>query len=146
MEISLSCLKMYSLQRRRERYRILYVWKIIEGLVPNLSVSTTSGIQVKWNIRVGRQCVYPRVANQTNNRLKKLHDGLLSKHGSLLFNCLPKNIRNMSGCSVISFKRELDNYLQTILDEPLIPGYGGGNRTLYGSNSLIDILSVTQNH
>ena len=142
----LSCLKMYSLQRRRERYRILYVWKIIEGLVPNLSVSTTSSIQVKWNIRVGRQCVYPRVANQTNNRLKKLHDGLLSKHGSLLFNCLPKNIRNMSGCSVVSFKRELDNYLQTIPDEPLIPGYGRGNRTLYGSNSLIDILSVTQNH
>ena len=28
--------KLYSLQRRRERYCIIYVWKIFEGLVPNL--------------------------------------------------------------------------------------------------------------
>ena len=27
--------KLHSLQRRRERYCIIYVWKIIEGLVPN---------------------------------------------------------------------------------------------------------------
>ena len=32
----LTALKLYSLQRRRERYIILYVWKILEGLVPNL--------------------------------------------------------------------------------------------------------------
>ena len=28
---------LYSLERRRERYRIIYVWKILEGMVPNLS-------------------------------------------------------------------------------------------------------------
>ena len=33
----LEVLKLYSLQRRRERYGIIYVWKMIEGLVPNLS-------------------------------------------------------------------------------------------------------------
>ena len=33
-----SVLKLYSLQRRRERYIIIYVWKILEGLVPNLSL------------------------------------------------------------------------------------------------------------
>ena len=75
--------------------------------------------------------------------MKRLHDGLLSKHGSMLFNCLPKYIGSMSGCSVLSFKRELDNFLQTIPDEPIIPGYVGGNGTVYGSNSLIDILSMT---
>ena len=32
----LSNLKIYSLQRRRERYIIIYVWKILENLVPNL--------------------------------------------------------------------------------------------------------------
>ena len=32
----LTVLKLYSLQRRRERYIIIYVWKILEGLVPNL--------------------------------------------------------------------------------------------------------------
>ena len=33
----LELLKLYSLQRRRERYGIIYVCKLIEGLVPNLS-------------------------------------------------------------------------------------------------------------
>ena len=33
----LTVLKLYSLQRRRERYIIIYVWKILEGLVPNLN-------------------------------------------------------------------------------------------------------------
>ena len=32
----LTVLKLYSLQRRRERYIIIYVWKILEGLVPYL--------------------------------------------------------------------------------------------------------------
>ena len=32
----LNVLKLYSLQRRREIYIIIYVWKILEGLVPNL--------------------------------------------------------------------------------------------------------------
>ena len=31
-------LKLYSLQRIRERYIIIYVWKILEGLAPNLSL------------------------------------------------------------------------------------------------------------
>ena len=30
-------LKLYSLQRRRKRYCIIYVWKIIKGLVSNFS-------------------------------------------------------------------------------------------------------------
>ena len=32
----LTVLKLYSLQRRRETYIMIYVWKILEGLVPNL--------------------------------------------------------------------------------------------------------------
>ena len=30
----LSMLKLYSLQRRRDRYTIIYVWKILESIVP----------------------------------------------------------------------------------------------------------------
>ena len=28
--------QLYSLQRRRERYKIIYVWEILESIVPNL--------------------------------------------------------------------------------------------------------------
>ena len=37
-------LKLYSLQRTRERYSIIYVWTIIEGLVPNLSDPITCSL------------------------------------------------------------------------------------------------------
>ena len=49
----LEVLKLYSLQRRRERYGIIYVWKIIEGLVPNLS----DPITCSFSDRRGRACV-----------------------------------------------------------------------------------------
>ena len=47
-------MKMLSLQRRLERYRIIYTWKTLEGLVPNcgVSVSHESG-------RNGRKCQVP---------------------------------------------------------------------------------------
>ena len=47
----LSALKLYSLQRRREGYIVMYVWKILEGLVPNIS-STTSAITARVNGRI----------------------------------------------------------------------------------------------
>ena len=49
----LEVLKLYSLQRRRERYGIIYVWKTIEGLVPNLS----DPITCSFSDRRGRACV-----------------------------------------------------------------------------------------
>ena len=49
----LEVLKLYLLQRRRERYGIIYVWKIIEGLVPNL----THPITCSFSDRRGRACV-----------------------------------------------------------------------------------------
>ena len=47
-------LKMISLQRKLERYRVLYIWKILEGLSPNC------GIQLKMEGgRLGRICSVP---------------------------------------------------------------------------------------
>ena len=55
----LEVLKLYSLQRRRERYGIIYVWKIIEGLVPNLS----DPITCSFSDRRERACVVCMVQN-----------------------------------------------------------------------------------
>ena len=49
----LEVLKLYSLHRRRDRYGIINVWKIIEGLVPNLS----DPITCSSSDRRGRACV-----------------------------------------------------------------------------------------
>ena len=54
---------------------------------------------------------------------------------------MPINVRNLTNCSVETFKNALDNFLSSVNDQPLLPGYIGGNNHLYGSNSLIDVLS-----
>ena len=48
----LKALNLYSLQRRRERYTIIYVWKTLERIVPNV------GIQVNEHPRRGRLCCH----------------------------------------------------------------------------------------
>ena len=53
----LKILKLYSLERRRERYRIIYVWSILEKLVPNPNDS----IVAYDHIRHGRKCNVPVV-------------------------------------------------------------------------------------
>ena len=89
----LSILKLYSLQRRRDRYTIIYIWKIFDGIVPNLNNPITCCI----SIRRGRLCVTSHVGIG--------HLGTLVYHsfrlrGIRLFNAMPKHIRNNSGCSV----------------------------------------------
>ena len=50
-------LKLYSLERRRERYIAIYIWRILEGSAPNISDS--HGITFKWHPTRGRVCIVP---------------------------------------------------------------------------------------
>ena len=89
----LEVLKLYSLQRRRERYGIIYVWKMIEGLVPNLS----DPITCSFSGRRGRTCV---VCHSGAGRLGTLKCNSFRWRSIRMFNRLPKSIRMLSSCSV----------------------------------------------
>ena len=65
----------------------------------------------------------------------------MAVRGPKLFNVMPQAIRDLTGCTIETFKAKLDKFLWTVADNPLIPGYRGGNNQLYESNSLVDILS-----
>ena len=134
----LSKFQLYSLERRRERYRILYVWKIIEGVVPNLP--GRSQIVCKTSLRFGRLCQIPPVASSTSNKLQRLREGSFCVNGPKLFNSLPSYLRNMSGMSHLEFKKELDKFLGTVADEPQSRGYTACRRA--NSNSLLDMINV----
>ena len=47
----LARMDLYSLQRRRERYIIVYVFKVIEGLVPNLGGTVHYSSEVSYKTR-----------------------------------------------------------------------------------------------
>ena len=111
----LEALKMRSLQRRRERYICIYVWKILEDLVPNF------GLQSSQNMRRGRCCRVPVVGRVASQKIQTIRHNSMGVLGPRLFNHLPARIRDISGCSVDTFKRALDKHLDTVPDVPRIP-------------------------
>lgn len=130
-------LKLYSLERRRERYRIIYIWRIIEGQVPNVG---SDRIVSQDHERRGRECIPPNVRPSANKHVQNLIYSSLPVHGQNLFNSLPKSLRNLKGCKVDKFKSELDKFLLTVPDEPRIRGYEKYSRT--ESNSLLDMIKL----
>ena len=133
----LSTLKLYSLERRRERYLIIYVWKILSGLSPNLTGSDK--IESYENPRRGRLCHIPRLNRGSTQRVATLRENSLSIRGPRLFNCLPKNTRAHVGC-IESFKTMLDQFLSTVPDKPCLAHYYQSA----ANNSLIRQLEQQQ--
>ena len=108
----LESLKMYSQERRMERYRIIYIWKVLEGYVPNC------GVQISQeNVRLGRKCDIPKLAKNGRMAIQTLRDQSFQVNGARLFNCIPKNIRNIKRDQDL-FKSELDKFLSSIPDQP----------------------------
>ena len=106
---------MSSQQRRLEHYRIIYIWKILEGLVPNC------GLESYTNERLGRLCILPKIKN-CSRCIQTLRENSFKIHGSKLFYMLPKDIGNLQNCEIEDFKTRLDNFLSLIPDQPNIPG------------------------
>ena len=123
---------MYSLQRRRERYLILYTVKVIKGLVPNYQDENFE-IRTSESQRRGRLCKIPPVNTRATCRMKSIVDASFAVQGPRLFNCLPKHIRDHNG-SFESFKSRLDKFLKSVPDKPIIPGY---SQQVAQNNSLV---------
>ena len=128
-------LRMNSQQRRLERYRILYVWKVLEGLVPN------PGILTRDPGTKGRIIKIPSLCTRSSARVRTLREASLNIHGARLFNALPKSIRDIKSCDILQFKEKLDCFLSKIPDQPkigtLIPDCCD-QMTAQPSNSLVD--------
>ena len=112
----LTVLKLYSLQRRRDRNIIIHVWKILEGLVPNLFPP----ICTKTSDRRGRTCIMSHI---NVGRLGALVYNIFRWRAIHLFNKLPLFLCNATVCSIHSFKKQLDSYLSTVPDSLCQPGF-----------------------
>ena len=115
-------LKLMSLQRRRERYTIIYMFKILQNRVPN-----DVGIVFYENPRLGikaRVPPLPPIRSQVS-----LLDSSFAVRGPVLWNLLPKKINTIE--SICSFKEKLDNFISEYPDTPPVNGY-----TTPNSNSL----------
>ena len=107
-------MKLNSQQRRIERYRIIYVWKTLENIVPDANITLAND----ENSRIGRMCRVPVLKPKE----RKNREDSFQTAGPKLFNCLPKYIRNLKGIGVDEFKEHLDLFLSSVPDEPKIGG------------------------
>jgi len=128
----LKILNMYSLQRRRERYIILYTMKALTGFVPN------PGFKLKSNARTGPRIEVPLTGTKSGIITPKMKDRRLLVQGAKLFNILPMDLRiDFDSLTLNTFKNRLDVFLSTIPDQPTIPGHSRVAET----NSIIDQIA-----
>ena len=123
-------LRLYSLERRRERYIVLYVYKILSNLCPNLEGS--DAIVSYYNVRLGRMCRTPGLIRQARQKHRSIREQSFGIVGPVLFNSMPKRLRDYEG-SLHGFKGLLDEFLYSLPDEPPMPGYfrpGSSNRII----------------
>lgn len=126
-------LKIYSEERRRERYAIIHMYKIWMEFVPN------PGIQWNENERTGIKAKIPERQREAPTYVKNLRENYFTTFAPKLFNCLPLEVRNFTTegqNKIFSFKNNLDKYLAHIPDQPNVQGLQ--SRRAAQSNSIID--------
>ena len=129
----LKTLHLYSQERRRERYMVIFLWKMSQGLVSGYSLPFTS----KHN-RTGRKALPAIVHASSPSAVRNARAGSLAVRGAQLFNLLPLHLRNSDHGDILMFKNHLDIFLSDIPDEPTIPGLTRRAKT----NSLLDQIPL----
>ena len=119
-------MSLMSLQRRRERYIILQVWKILNGVSPN-----DIGMKFRETSRKGIIAAIPPLVKGCSQRNQSLYDGSFAVLGARLWNLVPAEIKSLK--TFLGFKEKLSRFLATFPDNPPVRGYSCAH-----SNSLID--------
>ena len=91
----LKALNLFSQERRRERYMIIFLWKISQNLVKGYSVPFTT------SERRGRTIVPHQVVAKAPAAVRRARESSLSVKGARIFNLLPVTIRNIDSENIL---------------------------------------------
>ena len=128
----LSRLKLQSLQRRRERYIIIHMWKLLHNLVPNdLNVEFYHRERLGWRARI------PVLFERSRQSSKTIFDASFAVNGPKLWNILPKSVN--SAVTLDSLKVHLGAFLESVPDCPPTSGYTAAN-----ANSMLNWCNDNQ--
>ena len=125
-------LKIPSLQRRRERYQIIHIWKIAESIIPN-----DLGLHFYDTPRFGLKCRIPAYNPRQRHLSTLKYDSFFTK-GPSLFNILPEKIKSSKSLAI--FKSNLQKFLDNIPDNPPTPNYFAIN-----DNSILSWVTGSNN-
>lgn len=119
-------LKILSLQRRRERYTIIHVWKIANGLAPN-----DIKMEFKTHQRLGVKAVIPELNTKAQKSISTHYDNSFGVKAARIWNLIPREINEKTDLD--SFKVSLGGFIGKFPDTPPTKGYTAMNR-----NSLLE--------
>ena len=135
---------LYSMERRRERYMIIYAWQMLEG-----KKTDVLGLQTKLS-KIGRYrsidlgdikkyrldgtkldtAIQTKILNSPMRKMERL------------FNCIPGHIRNIKERPIEYFKKQLDEWLKGVPDQPKCGTYAGRCR---GTSNSITVQCTVGN-
>ena len=126
-------LNLKSLQRRRERYSIIHLWKMQNDKAPN-----NIGLEFYTSPRLGIRIAIPKFNHLAQRSYSTAYDNSFGIKAARLWNLLPKSVN--SHTSLEPFKVALGEFMSQFPDRPPVPGYTPPN-----SNSLLDCCAVGGN-
>ena len=118
-------LSLMSLQRRRERFILLHMWKIL-----NMHTSNDIDVQFVSRPRLGNLAIVPSACRFSSVANRSLYECSFSVIGPKLWNAMPYHLNVISDQEL--FKSQLTKFLLSLPDTPPIRGYSPKN-----TNSLL---------
>ena len=114
-----------SLERRRERFMIIYGWQRLEDVRDNVLRSLTATTS-----RRDRRIISPKyqmwqmknVCHNSQVEKKQIYN-CPTRTIQRIFNCILGAIMNLTGFTTDTFKHNLDKWLTTVPDQPRSGGY-----------------------
>ena len=117
----LTQLSLMSLQRRRERFIILHMWKILNGKTSNdLNIAFVS------RPRLGNLAVIPPKNKSSSAANQTLFDSSFAVQGPILWNAMPHHLNSIQDLE--QFKSKLTQFMLSIPDKPPIRGWSPPNK------------------
>lgn len=121
----LKTLDLFSLQRRRERYDLIHIWKIQNNIIPN-----DLNMQFYETPRHGWKCKRNPLPSR-QGRLSTIKEHSFTNRAAALYNSIPKIVKNVTKTSI--FKSRLNKFLKKLPDTPPVHGCVPTNH-----NSILD--------
>ena len=122
----LAALGLMSLQRRRERYIVIHIFKILHDMAPN-----DLNMEFYESNRRGNICKLPPLVRNAKAKYQTKYDQSFRVLGAKLWNLLPKQVKVKK--SLDSFKTAVTTFITQFPDRPPVPG-------ITSDNSLLTLL------
>ena len=122
-------LRLMSLQRRRERYTLLHLFKIQNNLAPN-----DVNIKFTFSDRRGILALVPTLSRNCKQKIQSIYDSSFAVFAPRLWNSLPKRVRDEE--SFGKFKAALTRHCLAFPDQPPITGASSSNSLLHWTGHL----------